>query len=48
MLEKFKSWLLSVGALAVDKLLPAVIILSIGILAIRTVMSIINKALENS
>ncbi|MBP3672729.1 MAG: mechanosensitive ion channel family protein [Oscillospiraceae bacterium] len=48
MLERIKSWALSLGALAVDKLLPAVIILVIGILVIRIVMTIINRALHAS
>ncbi|MBP3674346.1 MAG: mechanosensitive ion channel [Oscillospiraceae bacterium] len=48
MLEKLKSWVASLGNLAVDKLLPAVLILVIGILVIRIVMTILRRALDAS
>ena len=48
MLQMIQSWAMALGAMAVNKLLPAVIILVIGVLVIRVVMTIINKALEAS
>lgn len=48
MLETIKLWAASLGTIALDKLLPAVIILVIGILIIRIVMAVLNKALSAS
>ena len=48
MLDTIKIWAASLGALALNKLLPAVVILVIGILVIRVVMALITKALEAS
>ena len=48
MLETIKMWAASLGALALNKLVPAVVILVIGILIIRIVMTVLNKALDAS
>ena len=48
MLEKLNQWIDSLGAYAVDKLLPAVLMLVIGILVIRIVMTVLKKFLDAS
>ena len=46
--EKITRWIDSIGTFAVEKALPAVIMLVIGILIIRIVMTILNKFLNSS
>ena len=46
MLEVLKQWLSELGDFAAGNVFPAVIILVIGILAIRIVMKLLNKTLE--
>ena len=48
MLENIKIWAQSLGALALGNLVPAVILLVLGILAIRIVMAVVSKALSAS
>lgn len=48
MLTVIKTWLFAVGGFLSAKLLPAVIIAAVGILAIRLLLNIVSKALERS
>ncbi len=48
MSEKITQWVSSIGTFAMEKALPAVIMLVIGILIIRIVMTILNKFLSAS
>lgn len=48
MLEKFESWLADLSAGAADKLLGAVLVLVVGLLAIRLIMSLVKKTLVKS
>ena len=48
MLSNIEMWAASLASIAMTKLLPAVIILAAGILVIRIVMAILNKALNAS
>lgn len=48
MLETLKTWGHSLGKLAVDKLVPVVLTLVIGILIIRLIMALVRKGLEKS
>ena len=48
MLSNIEMWATSLASIAMTKLLPAVIILAAGILVIRIVMAILNKALNAS
>ena len=48
MLARIKVWASELGMFALDKLVPAVLILVIGILVIRVVMKILDKFLEKS
>lgn len=48
MWSTIKLWFSMLGTFLVSKALPAVIIAALGILAIRTLMSLVNKALEKS
>lgn len=48
MLELLKSWLNSLWGFATGRALPAIVILAVGILAIRIVMKLIKKMLEKS
>lgn len=48
MLQKLKVWGISLGAWSVEKLVPAVFILAVGIMAIRVVMTVVKKALDRS
>ena len=47
-METVKAWLQTAGDYAVHKLLPAVIILVIGILAIRIILQLVKKLLQKS
>ena len=48
MIETIKSWVASLGSLALTNLLPAIVILVVGILAIRIITTIVRKTLEAS
>lgn len=48
MLELLKSWLQGLWGFATGRALPAVVILVVGIFAIRIVMKLVNKAMEKS
>ena len=48
MLEKLQTWITDLGAGAVDKLLSAVLVLAIGLLAIRLVMNLVKRTLKKS
>lgn len=48
MLELFRTWLAALGAFLGGKILPTVIILIAGILAIRLLMDVVSRALEKS
>lgn len=48
MLEKFENWLTELGTGAADKVLSAVLVLVIGLLVIRVVMSVVQKTLDKS
>lgn len=48
MLETIKNWVAGLASWSVGRLLPAVMILVIGILVIRIVMTVLNKALNAS
>ncbi len=48
MLEKLTNWLSDTGISALNRLLPFLLILLVGIIVIRIVMTIINRALEKS
>lgn len=47
-MDMILTWLSLLGTFAVSKLLPAVILAVVGILAIRIVMKLVKKLLENS
>ena len=46
--EKIKDWLWSIGTAMVERVVPFVLILVVGILLIRVIMNIVTKALEKS
>lgn len=48
MLEKLKAWSLSLGEWTLVKLVPAVIVLVLGILVIRIIRTLVSRALERS
>lgn len=48
MLDKLENWLTDLGTGAADKLLSALAVVVIGLLAIRLVMSLVKKALSKS
>ena len=48
MFNTLEMWIASLGTLVLSNLLPAVIILVVGILVIRVVMAVLNKALNAS
>ena len=48
MFQTIRTWLAMLGTFLASKLLPAVIILAVGILAIRVLMNITTRALEKS
>ena len=48
MMELLKSWCLSLGQYALGRLVPAIILLVIGLLAIRIVLKIIGRMLDRS
>lgn len=48
MLEKLKAWSLSLGEWTLVKLVPAVIVLVLGILVIRIIRTLVSRTLERS
>ena len=48
MLDLLKSWLNSLWGFATGRALPAIIIVVVGVLAIRIIMKIVNKTMEKS
>lgn len=48
MLQKFENWLADLGTGAADKLLGAVLVLAVGLLIIRVIMSLVKKTLGKS
>lgn len=48
MLEKINAWISSLGDYALDTILPALLILVVGIIVIRIIMTMIRKVLEAS
>ena len=48
MFDLLKSWLSSLWGFATGRALPAIVIVVVGILAIRIVMKLVNKAMEKS
>ena len=48
MMQKFENWLSDMGVGVADKLLGAVLVLVIGLLIIRLVMSLVKKTLAKS
>ena len=48
MLEKINEWIASIGDYALDKVLPALLMLVVGLLVIRIIMKIVQKFLDAS
>ncbi len=48
MLDRFIDWLWSIGTAMVNRILPFILILVVGIILIKVILNIVNKALEKS
>ena len=48
MIDRFKSWIWGIGVAMVERILPFVLVMVVGIILIKIILRIVNKALENS
>jgi small conductance mechanosensitive channel len=48
MFDKLVDWLWSVGIAVVERIIPFILVLAVGIVAIRILLNIVNKAMEKS